>query len=121
VPDESRNTLELRVTRRIDGGLREEIALTNYTMERTSFVFTIEIETDFADQAETRERRQHGELTRRGLRFDYTARHEGAVLHRGVELDVDRAWTYDGGKLSFEVSLAPKERCQHSRESRPSP
>ncbi|MFL6245001.1 MAG: glycogen debranching N-terminal domain-containing protein [Thermoanaerobaculia bacterium] len=110
VPDESRNTLELRVMRRMEDGFHETIALTNYTTERTSFVFAIELETDFADQTETRERRQHGDLTRRGLRFDYVARHNENTLHRAIEFEVDREWTFDDGRLSFAVSLAPKEQ-----------
>jgi glycogen debranching enzyme len=116
VPDESRNTLELRVMRRIDDGLHEEIELTNYTTERTSFVFAIEVDADFADQTETRERRQHGHLQTqwnadaRRLRFDYSATHQGATLNRGVGIEVNRAVTYEDGRLSFLVSLAPKER-----------
>ncbi|HEU4887953.1 MAG TPA: glycogen debranching N-terminal domain-containing protein, partial [Thermoanaerobaculia bacterium] len=117
VPDESRNTLELRVTRLIDDGLHEDVDLTNYTMERTSFVFAIELDADFADQVETRSRKQHGQLqthwTAPRLTFDYVASHEEATLHRAVEIEVDSASTppeYADGRLSFSVSLAPKEQ-----------
>ncbi|MBC7897429.1 MAG: amylo-alpha-1,6-glucosidase, partial [Cytophagaceae bacterium] len=119
VPDESRNTLELRVTRLIDDGLHEDLDLTNYTMERTAFVFTIEFDADFADQAETRSRKQHGQLEThwdadaQRLTFDYVARHEAATLHRAVEITIDRASTppeFADGRLSFSVTLAPKER-----------
>ena len=116
VPDESRNTLELRVTRLIDEGLREDVALTNYTTERSSFVFAIDVDADFADAAETRKRQQRGELTKRweaGARrliFDYV----NATLHRSIEIAVDREATYADGRLSFAVSLAPKERW-HAR------
>jgi glycogen debranching enzyme len=119
VPGESRNTLELRVTRLIDDGLHEDVDLTNYTTEATSFVFAIEADADFADQAETRVRRQRGECATRWdaalrcLTFDYVARNGAATLHRGVEIAIDRteaAPSYAGGRLSFAVTLAPKQR-----------
>ena len=119
VPEESRNTLELRITRLIDDGLHEDIDLTNYTMESTSFVFAIEVDADFADQAETRARRQQGERRTEWnsrtctLTFAYAARHDKATLHRGVQIAVERTTTqprYDNGRLSFAVTLAPKER-----------
>jgi glycogen debranching enzyme len=115
VPDESRNALELRITRLLDDGLHEDVDLTNYTMETTSFVFALELDADFADQAETRRRLQEGERSTRWdaqtLTFDYTARHEAATLRRSVEIRVDAATTpaYADGRLSFHVTLAPKE------------
>jgi glycogen debranching enzyme len=119
VPDESRNSLELRVTRLIDDGLHEDIDLTNYTTETTTFVFAVELDGDFADQAETRTRQQQGERTvswdaaARRLTFDYVARNGPATLRRGVELAVERATSapsYAEGRLTFAVTLAPKER-----------
>ena len=119
VPDESRNTLELRVTRAIDEGLHEDVELTNYAMERTAFVFAIEVDADFADQTETRRRRLHGECSSQWdagahlLSYDYTARHDSATLRRGVEIAVERASTGPGhadGRLTFEVNLAPGEQ-----------
>jgi glycogen debranching enzyme len=117
VPDESRNTLELQITRLIDDGVHEDIDVTNYAMERTSFAFAIELDGDFADQTETRVRRQHGERTSTWdaprLTFDYAAHHENATLHRGVEIAFDRTSTaprYDNDRVSFEVTLAPGER-----------
>jgi glycogen debranching enzyme len=119
VPDESRNTLELRVTRLIDDGLHEDLDLTNYTMERTSFVFAIELDGDFADQVETRERKQQGrrethwDAQAQRLTFHYVATHEAVTLRRSVELHVDRASTppvFADSRLSFTVSLGPKEQ-----------
>jgi hypothetical protein len=119
VPDASRNSLELRVTRLIDDGVHEDLDLTNYTTETTTFVFAIELDGDFADQAETRTRQQHGERTvhwdaeGRCLTFDYVAHNGSATLHRSLELAVERATTapsYVEGRLSFAVTLAPKER-----------
>lgn len=117
VPAESRSTLELRVTRLIDDGLHEDVDLTNYTMERSSFVFAIELDADFADQVETRSRKQHGQLrmqwTAPTLTFDYVATHEAVTLHRAVEIEVANTSTppeYADGRLSFSVTLAPKEQ-----------
>lgn len=116
VPDESRNALELCVTRLIDDGLHEDLDLTNYTTETSSFVFALEVDADFADAAETRKRQQEGERqTRwdagaRRLTFDYTARHQSATLHRAVEIAVDGNATYADGLLSFRITLAPQER-----------
>ncbi|HEX6083714.1 MAG TPA: glycogen debranching N-terminal domain-containing protein [Thermoanaerobaculia bacterium] len=110
VPDEARNTLELRVTRLIDDDLREELELTNFTMEPSSFVFSIEVDADFADQAETRARKQHGVTNTRWsantLTFDYVS----GALHRGVEIAFDRDARYEEGRIRFDVRLGPQER-----------
>jgi glycogen debranching enzyme len=117
VPDESRNTLELRVTRWIDDGLHEHVDLANYATEETSFVFAIEVDADFADPIETRRRKQHGERrvqwSTPRLAFDYVARHEASTLHRGVDIAVARASSapvYADEQFTFAVSLAAKER-----------
>jgi glycogen debranching enzyme len=119
VPDESRNTLELAVTRTIDDGLHEDLDLTNYTMEATTFRFAIELDADFADQSDTVKRRVSGERTSQWdaesfvLRYDYVASRESITLRRGVEIAVARASTrpmHVDGRLSFEVTLAPHER-----------
>ncbi|HEX2062351.1 MAG TPA: glycogen debranching N-terminal domain-containing protein, partial [Thermoanaerobaculia bacterium] len=109
VPASSVTPLELQVIRRIDDALHEEIALTNHAMEPASFVFTIEVDADFADQAETRERQQQGTLEKtwdgKTLRFDY--RNES--LHRCIEIHTEGA-TYDDGRFSFSLTLAPKQQ-----------
>jgi glycogen debranching enzyme len=119
VPAESRNTLELRITRVLDEGLHEDVDLTSYAMEPATFVFALDVDADFADSAETRHRRVKGEChsrwdaRSRRLTFDYTARHHSATLRRSVEMTVDRASTaprYADGRLSFEINLAPHER-----------
>jgi glycogen debranching enzyme len=119
VPDESRNSLEVRVRRVIDGGLHEDVDLTNFTTESSSFTFSIEIDGDFADQAETTSRQQQGaqDTSWQGrsqrLTFDYRAEHGPETLHRSVEIEAKRTRTratFEDGRLSFEVNLAPKER-----------
>lgn len=126
VPAESQNALELRVTRTIDDGIHEEIDLTNYSMERISFRFTIELAADFADSAETRSRQQRGSqkeewrITEQCLTIDYSnsrqlvspSGEERATLHRAVEIALARAESradYANGALHFQVTLEPKE------------
>ncbi len=126
VPAASQSTLELLVTRLIDDGLHEDVDLTNYTTERSSFVFAIDLAADFADQGETRERQQFGETrvqwnaAAQRLTFDYSARHDyqnssgsgTATLQRGVEIEITQASTaaeWIEGRLTFTVDLGPKE------------
>lgn len=117
VPAASQNTLELQVTRVVDDGLHEDVDLTNYTSERTSFAFAIELDADFADPAETRQRVQQGTRTTRRagatLAFDYQAEHGGHTLHRSVAVEIANASSpplFEEGRIRFDVSLAPKER-----------
>jgi glycogen debranching enzyme len=123
----SQQSLELRVSRYVGDGIHEDIDLTNFTQQRTSFTFRIEVDGDFADQDEIdRDRTQHGSITRNWrkagekweLEFNYKAEHryshqgeEGtASLHRGVTLEIDKASTlpsYEDGRISFSVTLEP--------------
>ncbi|HYI11808.1 MAG TPA: glycogen debranching N-terminal domain-containing protein [Thermoanaerobaculia bacterium] len=118
VPAASQNTLELQVTRGIEDALHEELVLTNYTTAITTFVLSIELDADFADQAETRKRQQQGdtevqwEEATNSLTFHYTARNGDAVLHRGVEIRASQAARYENGRLLFSVTLAPKQRWE---------
>lgn len=113
VPAASQNTLELRTMRVLEGGLHEDLDLTNYTAEESSFVLTIACEADFADQAETRARQQQGTLRTdwdadaQRLTFDY----ENAPLHRVTEITIANAIAgYDAGRLRFHVTLAPRQQ-----------
>jgi glycogen debranching enzyme len=119
VPTASQSTLELRVMRVIDEGLHEDIDLTNYTTETSTFDFAIELDADFADQGETRERQQHGQCTAswddsaRCLTYDYVASNDGVKLHRGVAIEIANASSaadWIDGHLVFHVTLAAKER-----------
>jgi glycogen debranching enzyme len=127
VPFTSQIPIELKVNRIVDEGLHEDIDLTNYTMERSSFTFSIEVDGDFADQAELGDRQQFGTLRTAWdaaaalLTFDYRVTHEywnssgsgTASLHRGVEVSITNATTpprFEEGRLLFSVSLAPHEQ-----------
>ena len=114
VPASSQRTLELQVRRSMDdGGVREEVALTNYTNEASSFAFAIELEADFADLVETRRRVQHGTTGTswdgRRLAFHYRATHGSETLDRECIITLDRPAHYEEGRLAFAVELAPKE------------
>jgi glycogen debranching enzyme len=87
---ESEYTLELRLRRIAAAGVREELRLTNYTQQPTSFRLTLDADADFADLQETSgQRKQHGSCERtwdeetRALTFDYRA--ENAFEHQNVE------------------------------------
>lgn len=119
VPAASQTPLELSITRVIDDGLHEDVDLTNYTTETSAFVFAIELDADFADQGETRQRQQHGERTvqwdgdAQRLTFDYTAHNRELTLHRGVNLEIANATSaadWIDGRLVFQVTLAAKAR-----------
>ena len=129
VGEATQQTLELRLSRYVGGGLHEDVDLTNFTQRPIAFRLQLELDADFADQAETSgERQQHGELERHWhadgdaaweLIFDYRAEHHydqqgnigQAQLHRGLTLRVEHAMSapaYADGCISFHVELAPR-------------
>ena len=120
IPDESRSTVELRVRRKLDGALHEDLRLTNFGSEQTSFVLSIHYDADFADVAETRARLQNGSRSirvndeERTTVVEYVARHQDAELHRSVEIRVQRSSTppmlADEWRISFEVTLEPRQQ-----------
>jgi len=124
---QSEETIELKVTRTVGLGVHEDIDFTNFTQESTGFAFEIELDSDFADQAETFERKQHGRLRqywrplsarRAELIYDYRATHRyshqgnrgTARIHRGLTVRVENADSpgkYRNSRLRFEVRLKP--------------
>src|SRR5579872_2049808 len=64
----SEETIELRVSRTVGLGVHEDIDFTNFTQKPVGFTFEIELDSDFADQAEIFRRKQRGKLTRRWRR-----------------------------------------------------
>lgn len=119
---ESEQTLELRLTRSVEEGLREEVDLTNFSQKATRFTLAVEVGADFADLAETfagEERQQRGELRRSWhdegntgeLALDYRAAHGDARIDRGLVIRIESAgsppeWE-EQGRISFRVELAP--------------
>ncbi len=123
----TQNALEMRISRFVSDGIHEDIDLTNFTQQPTSFQLTLEVDADFADVAETRgHRKQFGEITKRWiqgsdhkwqLELDYIARNEksneGFVeIHRGLTFQIDRSDSppiYDIDSITFSVELNPHQ------------
>ena len=55
----TQNALEMRISRFVSDGIHEDIDLTNFTQQPTSFQLTLEVDADFADVAETRGHRNN--------------------------------------------------------------
>jgi glycogen debranching enzyme len=125
----SEETIELKVSRTVGLGIHEDIDFTNFSQKAARFVFEIELDGDFADQAETFKRKQHGKLERRWRRFsarraelayDYRVKHryshQGnrgvAYIHRGLIVQIENADSppvYRNSRLRFEVCLSPRK------------
>ncbi|HYH86779.1 MAG TPA: glycogen debranching N-terminal domain-containing protein [Pyrinomonadaceae bacterium] len=123
----SQQTLELRLSRYVGDGLHEDVDLTNFTQQKTTFTLTLEVDADFADVDETKgERVQKGEITREwretggawelylDYKVEHTFNHQGGSgtkrLHRGVKLRVERAASapvYEDNRITFAVELGP--------------
>jgi glycogen debranching enzyme len=124
---QSEETLELKVSRTVGLGVHEDIDLTNFTQTATKFIFEIELDSDFADQAETFERTQRGKLRaswrslsarRAELAYDYQATHRyshqgntgTARIQRGLIVKIENSDSpvrYRDSRLRFEVKLKP--------------
>jgi glycogen debranching enzyme len=125
----SEETIELKVSRTVGLGVHEDIDFTNFTQQPSRLVFEIELDSDFADQAETFKRKQQGQLRRHWRRFsgrraeliyDYRAQHryshQGnrgvAKIHRGLIVRVensDSPVAYRNSRLRFEVRVNPQK------------
>ncbi len=124
----SEETIELKVSRTVGLGVHEDIDLTNFAQVSTHIAFEIELDSDFADQAETFKRKQQGKLQRRWRRlsarrgelfYDYRAKHhyshQGdrgvAEIHRGLIIRIENADSppeFRNSRLRFKVQLNPQ-------------
>ncbi|MFZ0734122.1 MAG: glycogen debranching N-terminal domain-containing protein [Candidatus Sulfotelmatobacter sp.] len=122
----SEETVELKISRTVGYGVHEDLDFTNFSDRPTKFLFEIAIGADFADQAETFHRKQHGKLRRQWkpaarngeLHYEYRNEHryshQGnrgiASIRRGLIVRIDKAdskVSFRESKLSFPVFLAP--------------
>jgi glycogen debranching enzyme len=123
----SEQTLELRLSRYVGGGLHEDVDLTNYSRHAISFDLELELDADFADREETAGGRRHRGTTRQRWReadrgwelvFDHKATHRSvrggqastARIHRGVHVrfhDASSAPELLGRRVRFAVALEP--------------
>lgn len=125
--DPLQETMELRLSRSIGGGMHEEVEVTNHTQIATSVRLELQVECDFGDPGKSR-RGESGHLIRSWhedssdgvweLHYEYQAEHtyahQGdkgtAKLDRGIKLRLvhaDSAPTYTGDSIAFTVNLAP--------------
>src|SRR5438552_10739622 len=126
----SEEKIELRVSRHVGQGIHEALDFTNFTQQLTSFHFELELDADFADQAELQQgkREQQGNVqrewrqTRDGLwelSFDYSLEHpyshQGnagvARLRRALAVRIARSDSppsYSEGRITFPVALSPR-------------
>jgi glycogen debranching enzyme len=119
----------LKVSRTVGFGVHEDLDFTNFTQRPVRFAFEIELDSDFAAQADILHRKQRGKLTRRWrqsssrraeLVYDYRASHryshQGnrglAHIHRGLIVRIEHAGSdvsFHHSRLRFEVRLKPRE------------
>ncbi|MEW5849093.1 MAG: glycogen debranching N-terminal domain-containing protein [Myxococcota bacterium] len=140
VAPDTRDTLELRISRVVGGGVHEDVDLTNYSQRATTFHLNLEFDADFADQLETRDRRlQYGRITEQWQRvaarsweltLRYHAEHhfshpgESGVeeLDRGLTIcihDADSPPQRFNHLVTFLVHLPPRGRWHTCVELKP--
>lgn len=121
----SEETIELKVSRTVGLGVHEDIDFTNFSQSAAKFVFEIELDSDFADQAETFQRKQVGRRVRHWkptsdggeLAYEYRNEHkyshQGNVgvarIHLGLIVRIEKAdskVSFRASKLSFKITLA---------------
>ena len=88
VPPESRQPLEMTISRFAGDGLHEDVDFTNYATAPTRFTFEIEIETDCSDLAD---------LSRR------------VEIDRSIEVGFSRPPRFEGNRARFEIELEPHQ------------
>lgn len=123
----SQQTIEMKVSRTVGLGVHEDVDFKNFTQTPVRLTYEIDVDADFADQAETQHRKQHGRLRQRWstvsrntweLKFLYHAQHyyahqgdRGAERFEcGLSIRIENASSppsYRSGKLRFSVSLKP--------------
>ena len=108
------HTLGLTLSRRLDGGLHEDIDLTNYARTQIRFNLEIALRCDFADLFEVKSgrfvRRGHivTEWSAHGQRLTTTYRN--GEFFREVAVAAQRSDSpavYSNGRITFDVELAP--------------
>ncbi len=133
--------IELRLSRFVGDGLHEDVDVTNFTKRPVQFTLQLELDADFADEAETKgERFQKGERQRDWrqaadgvweLAYRYRAEHAfdhqgntgAASIERAITVRFERAgspprFDFAQSVVSFSIELAPHGRwhtCVHCR------
>ena len=108
--------LSLVLSRALDGGLHEQLSITNYGRATLSFNLEIAVRSDFADIFEVKS----GRIVRRGriaTHWDQqvlTTSYENGDFRRAIRTAVrcPGPAVYANGRISFAVSLVPGERWE---------
>src|SRR5579871_5571797 len=110
IPEKS---LGLSIGRHIDGGMHEDLCLTNYGMTAASISLELVIRSDFADLFEVKGKK----VTRRGQieqiwssdTESLTLRYSNADFSRALRVRGagDSPMTYANGRLGFDIELQP--------------
>jgi glycogen debranching enzyme len=107
-------TLGLILTRAINGGMHEDLDITNHNRKDVRFQLELAIRCDFADIFEVKS----GQIVRRGrITTDWSEREQrlqttyrNADFRRGVTIrPAGQTAVYANGRLSFEIALKPGE------------
>jgi glycogen debranching enzyme len=109
-------TLGLVVSRMINGGVHEDLDLTNNGMQRVRFQLEIALRCDFADIFEVKSNKivRRGRITTDWSHTEQRLRtsYRNADFARAVTIapaQGEPSGTYANGRLSFEINLAPGE------------
>ena len=107
------NTLNLVLSRWIDGGVHEDLDISNHAQRHISFTLELSIRSDFADLFEVRKKT----ATRLGrMNSEWSSAHQtlrttydNEDFHRGLTLRAraDSPASFANGRLAFEVSIPP--------------
>jgi glycogen debranching enzyme len=123
----AQEAVELRLSRYVGGGMHEDVDLTNFARWAVQLRLELELDSDFADQAETGgDRRQSGRRSSTWMagdatwdlittyqaehRYDHQGETGVARISRGLTIrfsDATSAPRRRGRRIRFDVSLAP--------------
>ena len=116
-------TLSMVIARRLDGGLHEDIDLTNYSKKRVRFNLEIVVRSDFADIFEVKDNKivRRGRITSEWLDREQcmTLSYGNRDFHRALSITASMTPSpavYANGRISFEVALSPGQSwhaCLH--------
>jgi glycogen debranching enzyme len=109
--DAAQDSIELRWSRVISGGLHEDFDIVNYSDKEVRFRLSLQWEADFADLEETQsDRRQYGRL-----RSGWTPSSDGGEWR--ADYRMARRWRHQGnhGRASIERSVTATIRCDSGK------
>ena len=118
-PDLPQDAIEVRIQRRLGGGMTERIELHNHRLTPCEAELAIELDADFADVLEVAadERQQTGDLHvatgPHGVEIRYRASRDGLATERGLRIrctDGDLALGADDGAVRCRATVALEPR-----------